>query len=138
GPTLAAGVLSSIYALLPGGGFALGLVLLPAGGLLKPAAELRALAPADVKIVVGLLAPLLFELAFLLFPIAFDTIPIHRFAPLFASFLFASFLSLECPAGEPSAPTKVPMRDAGRLRAVPKNVRKRQGRSRPLCRLRPS
>ena len=66
---------------------AIGFVLRHAVALLKPAAELRALALDDVKIIVGELAPLLLNLAFELLPIAFDTIPIQRFAPLFAAFV---------------------------------------------------
>src|SRR5262245_60377494 len=81
-PTLAAGLSSSIHALEPAVDLALGLVLRHAVALLKPAAELHALTLDDVKIIVGELAPLLLNLAPELFPIAFDTIPIHHFAPV--------------------------------------------------------
>src|SRR5262249_45732189 len=81
-PTLAAGLSSSIHALEPAVDLALGLVLRHAVALLKPAAELHALTLNDVEIIAGELAPLLLNLAFELFPIAFDTIPIHRFAPV--------------------------------------------------------
>src|SRR5262245_22482235 len=85
--TLAARSSSSIRAVEPGVDLALGFILRHAVALLKPAAELRALALDDVEVVAGELAPLLLNLAFELLPIAFDTIPIHRFAPLFAAFL---------------------------------------------------
>src|SRR5262249_27300869 len=96
-PTLAAGSSSSIHAVKPGVDLALGFVLRHAVALLKPAAELHALALDDVEVVAGELAPLLLNLAFELLPIAFDTIPIHRFAPLCLLRLFASFLSPERP-----------------------------------------
>src|SRR5262249_8414617 len=83
----AAGSSSSIRAVGPGVHLAVGFVLRHAVALLKPAAELHALALDDVEVVAGELAPLLLNLAFELLPIAFDTIPIHRFAPLFAAFV---------------------------------------------------
>src|SRR5262249_21041771 len=89
---------------------ALGLVLCHTVALLKPAAELRALTLDDVEIVVGQLAPLLLNLAFELFPIAFNSIPIHRVTPVLFSRCCASFGRRECPAGKPSATTKVPLR----------------------------
>src|SRR5262249_8750873 len=112
-PTLAAGLSSSIHALEPAVDLALGLVLRHAVALLKPAAELHALTLDDVKIIVGEFAPLLRS-----------TLPLNSFqlpstrSQFITSLLFASFPSLECPAGEPSAPVKVPMRDAG-SNAVP-------------------
>src|SRR6266446_7119515 len=66
-------LLSSVHAFEPGIDLALGLV---PRALLKPAAELRALTLDDVEIVVAELAPLLLNLAFELFPIAFNSIPI--------------------------------------------------------------
>src|SRR5262249_35680773 len=72
---------SSIRGFEPGVDLAVGFVLRHAVALLKPAAELRALALDDVEVIAGELAPLLLNLAFELLPIAFDTIPIHRFAP---------------------------------------------------------
>src|SRR3954467_2324230 len=45
--------------------------------LLDLAFELVALAADDIEIVIGQLAPLLFNLAFDLFPISFHAIPIH-------------------------------------------------------------
>src|SRR5262249_57471145 len=71
-PTLAARSSSSIRAFEPGVDLALGFVLRHAVALLKPAAELRALALDDVEVVAGELAPLLLNLAFELLPIAFD------------------------------------------------------------------
>jgi hypothetical protein len=76
------GLLSSVHAFEPGIDLALGLVSRHAVALLKPAAELRALTLDDVEIVVGELAPLLLSLAFELFPIAFNSIPIHRASPV--------------------------------------------------------
>jgi hypothetical protein len=67
---------------------ALGLVPRHAVALLKAAAEFRALTLDDVEIVVGELAPLLLSLAFELFPIAFNSIPIHRASPVSFSRLF--------------------------------------------------
>src|SRR5262249_60091489 len=101
---------------------ALGLVLRHAVALLKPAAELRALTLDDVEIVVGQLAPLLLNLAFELFPIAFNSIPIHRVTPVLFSRCCASFGRRECPAGKPSATAKVPLRlppDRAQARPVP-------------------
>jgi hypothetical protein len=74
-------LLSSVHAFEPGIDLALGLVPRHAVALLKPAAELRALTLDDVEIVVGEFAPLLLNLAFELFPIAFNSIPIHRVSP---------------------------------------------------------
>src|SRR5262245_65209569 len=89
--TLAARSSSSIHAVKPGVDLAIGFVLRHAVALLKPAAELRALTLDDVEVVAGELAPLLLNLAFELLPIAFDTIPIHRFASLLCLLrLFAS------------------------------------------------
>src|SRR5262249_14673924 len=65
---------SSVHAFEPGVDLALGLILRHAVALLKPAAELHALTLDDVEIVVGKLAPLLLNLAFELFPIAFNSI----------------------------------------------------------------
>jgi len=74
-------LLSSVHAFEPGVDLALGLVPRHAVALLKPAAELRASTLDDVEIVVGEFAPLLLSLAFELFPIAFNSIPIHRVSP---------------------------------------------------------
>ena len=71
-------LLSSVHAFEPGVDLALGLVPRHAVALLKPAAELRALTLDDVEIIFGELALLLLNLAFELFPIAFNSIPIHR------------------------------------------------------------
>src|SRR5215831_1405338 len=74
-------LLSSVHAFEPDVDLALGLVPRHAVAPLKPAAELRALTLDDVEIVVGEFAPLLLNLAFELFPIAFNSIPIHRVSP---------------------------------------------------------
>src|SRR5246127_4731052 len=103
-------LLSSIHAFEPGIDLALGLVPRHAVALLKPAAELRALTLDDVEIVVGEFAPLLLNLAFELFPIAFNSIPIHRVSPGLFSRCCASFGRRECPAGKPCATAKVPLR----------------------------
>jgi hypothetical protein len=71
-----------VDALEPGVDLAFGFVLGHAIALLESAAELCALALDHVEIVIGELTPLLLNFAFELFPIAFDTIPIHRFAPV--------------------------------------------------------
>jgi hypothetical protein len=81
-------LLSSVHAFEPGIDLALGLVPRHAVALLKPAAELHALTLDDVEIVVGELAPLLLSLAFELFPIAFNSIPIHRVSPVLFPVLF--------------------------------------------------
>jgi hypothetical protein len=78
-------LLSSVHAFEPGIDLAFGVVPRHAVALLKPAAELRALTLDDVEIVVGELAPLLLSLAFELFPIAFNSIPIHRVSPVLFS-----------------------------------------------------
>src|SRR5262249_8243317 len=80
-PTLAAGVGGSVHALEPAVDFALGLLLRHALALPKPGAGVPALTLHVVQIVVGQLAPLLLNLAFELFPIAFNSIPIHRVTP---------------------------------------------------------
>src|SRR5262245_35577826 len=107
-PTLAARSSSSIRAVEPGVDLALGFVLRHAVALLKPAAELRALALDDVEVVAGELAPLLLNLAFELLSIAFDTIPIHRFAPLclLRLFKFAAFVYFVPVAGTSSRRTQ--------------------------------
>src|SRR5262249_17137339 len=87
-PTLAAGSSSSMHPVEPGVDLALALLLRHAVALLKPAAQLHALALDDVEVVAGELAPLLLNPAFELLPIAFDTIPIHRFAPCLSLFAF--------------------------------------------------
>jgi hypothetical protein len=93
-------LLSSVHAFEPGIDLALGLVPRHAVALLKPAAELRALTLDDVEIVVGEFAPLLLSLAFELFPIAFNSIPIHRASPvLFSRVLFSRVLCFVRPAG---------------------------------------
>jgi hypothetical protein len=84
-------LLSSVHAFEPGIDLALGLVPRHAVALLKPAAELRALTLDDVEIVVGEFAPLLLSLAFELFPIAFNSIPIHRVSPVLFSRCCVSF-----------------------------------------------
>src|SRR5882757_6787865 len=71
----------SVHALEPGIDLALRLVPRNAVALLQPAGELLALALDHIEVVVGELAPLLLSLALELFPVAFDTIPIHRFTP---------------------------------------------------------
>src|SRR5262245_41637778 len=101
-------LLSSVHAFEPGVDLALVLVPLHAVALLQPAAELRAFTLDDVEIVVGKLAPLLLSLAFEFFPIAFNSIPIHRVAPVLLSRCCASFGRRECPAGKPCATAKVP------------------------------
>src|SRR5262245_1646821 len=101
---------SSVHAFEPGVDLALGLVPRHAVALLKPAAELRAFTLDDVEIVVGEFAPLLPSLAFELFPIAFNSIPIHRVSPALFSRCCASFGRRECPAGKPCATAKVPLR----------------------------
>src|SRR5262245_26866873 len=113
---------------------ALGFVLRHAVALLKPAAELHALALDDVEVVAGELAPLLLNLAFELLPIAFDTIPIHRFAPLSLSLCLLRSCRRNVQPENPARQQK--FRRAVRANSV--LFRKRRGRSRPLCRLRPS
>src|SRR5262249_30734528 len=116
-PTLAAGLSSSIHAFEPAVDLALGLVLRHAVALLKPAAELHALTLDDVKIIVGEHAPLLLNLAPELFPLTSLNCPPTQSKSIIP-LLFPPSPPLECPAGEPSAPVKVPMRDAG-SNAVP-------------------
>jgi hypothetical protein len=48
---------------------------------LNEAQQLIALAGDDIELVIGELAPLLADLAFELFPIAFDGIPVHDVSP---------------------------------------------------------
>src|SRR5262245_64041784 len=71
----------SVHAVEPSVDFTLGLIPRHAVALLQPADQLGLLAFDHIKVVVGELAPLLLHLAFEFFPIAFDTIPIHRCAP---------------------------------------------------------
>jgi hypothetical protein len=52
-------------------------VLVDAVLLLDLSDQLIALSRDDVKVAVGELSPLLLHLAFELFPVAFDTIPVH-------------------------------------------------------------
>src|SRR5262245_38446894 len=133
-PTLAAGLSSSIHALEPAVDLALGLVLRHAVALLKPAAELHALTLDDVEIIAGELAPLLLNLAFELFPIAFDTIPIHRFAPVcFVPVCFVPVCFVPV-AGTLSGRTQHANQSSdARMRApTPCRSHKRRGRSRPL------
>src|SRR5215213_7489189 len=68
-----------VNTLEPGVDLAFGFVLGHAIALLESATEFCALALDHVEIVIGELTPLLLNFAFELFPIAFDTIPIHRF-----------------------------------------------------------
>src|ERR1700730_13384528 len=67
-----------VHALEPSVDLAFRLVLRNAIMLLQTAGELLALALDHIEVVVGELAPLLLSLAFELFPVAFNTIPIHR------------------------------------------------------------
>jgi hypothetical protein len=108
-------LLSSVHAFEPGVDLALGLVPRHAVALLKPAAELRALTLDDVEIVVGEFAPLLLSLAFELFPIAFNSIPIHRVAPVF---VFPVFL-LRSSAGMSSRKTLRDSKSSAALIPVP-------------------
>src|SRR5215470_3269207 len=71
-----------VHALEPGVDLFVGFVLGKAVALLQPAGQLRPLALDHVEIVVGELAPLLLNLALELFPIAFDTVPIHLHPPV--------------------------------------------------------
>ena len=57
---------------------ALGRIVGDAAALLYPARQLGALAFDELDVIVGELAPLLTNLAFDLLPVAFDTVPIHR------------------------------------------------------------
>jgi hypothetical protein len=98
-------LLSSVHAFEPGIDLALGLVPRHAVALLKPAAELHALTLDDVEIVVGELAPLLLSLAFELFPIAFNSIPIHRVSPVLFPVLFFPVLCFVRSAGMSSRKT---------------------------------
>ena len=55
----------------------LGVILRDTIALLKPPGEFSPFALDHVEVVVGELAPLLLSLAFELFPVAFNTVPIH-------------------------------------------------------------
>jgi hypothetical protein len=77
--------------------------------LLQPARKLGTLALDHIEVVVGELAPLLLNLAFELFPVAFDAIPIHG---------FLLFLRHSEMAKEPWGQPKVPMRDTNAARGT--------------------
>src|SRR6476661_4731867 len=68
----------SVDAVDPSVDLTLGVILRDTIALLKPAGEFRPFALDNVEVVVGKLAPLLLSLAFELFPVAFNTVPIHR------------------------------------------------------------
>src|SRR3954451_25157138 len=67
----------SVDAVEPGIDLPLGVILCDTIALLKPPGEFRPFALDHVEIVVGELAPLLLSLAFELFPVAFNAVPIH-------------------------------------------------------------
>src|SRR6478609_10308863 len=67
----------SVDAVDPSVDLTLGVILRHTIALLKPAGEFRPFALDHVEVVVGELAPLLLSLAFELFPVAFNTVPIH-------------------------------------------------------------
>src|SRR5262245_22148759 len=113
----------SIHAFEPGVDLALGIVLGNAVALLKPARKLGALALDHIEVVVGELAPLLLNLAFELFPVAFDAIPIHGFLLFLSSCGFPSWRKNR------GARTKVPIRGTC---LTHRGLRKRQGRSRQM------
>src|SRR5262245_30332875 len=95
-------------------------VLGNAVALLKPACKLGALALDHIEVVVGELAPLLLNLAFELFPVAFDAIPIHGFL------LFCEISKLaEEPRGAHKSSDSCHLPNALAFR-------KRQGRSRQM------
>ena len=62
---------------VPGVDFLLGLVFGITIPLLQTALELVLLAIYDIKVIIGKLPPLLFDLALHLLPITFNAIPIH-------------------------------------------------------------
>src|SRR3954454_7892389 len=68
---------TSVDAVEPRVDLTLGVILRDTIALLKPAGEFRPFALDHVEVVVGELAPLLLSLAFELFPVAFNTVPIH-------------------------------------------------------------